>query len=55
MISSKDEIMWGGHDLQIFLLRFVLEFSKDPPGSLPVDRKDLYEIPKDLYENPKDS
>ena len=39
MISSQDEITCGGiHDLQIFRLDFVIEVSKDPPGSLPVDR-----------------
>ena len=29
--------MYPPHDLQIFRLDFAIEFSKDPPGSLPVD------------------
>ena len=35
--QKKNEIIGGVHDLQILSWEHVIEFSQDPPGSLPVD------------------
>ena len=36
-IKIEDEIIGGVHDLQILSWENVIEFSQEPPGSLPVD------------------
>ena len=37
--ASTTKIMYPPHDLQMFRLDFAVQFSKDPPGSLPVDSR----------------